>query len=226
MLFNGTGGGGAARGATAGRCTSDRRHGRREGAADRAGRAALPAARRRGWRSSPTRWASASGSAARARGSRCTRRAGEMECVTFGDGVAQPAARGARRHRRPRRRRVRRGRPTAAGGTCPRRASCGSADGAAWVGVSTGGGGYGDPADRPAEQVARDVRDGIVVARPRRPRCSASSLRDDGSTVDEAATTAAREPRCRAIVRPASSRRRRPRRPGSSGTCATATSTS
>jgi N-methylhydantoinase B len=32
------------------------------------------------------------------------------------------------------------------------------------VGVSTGGGGYGDPLDRPADQVRCDVRDGFVTA--------------------------------------------------------------
>jgi N-methylhydantoinase B len=33
-----------------------------------------------------------------------------------------------------------------------------------WVGVSSGGGGYGNPLDRPVDQVARDVRDGIYGA--------------------------------------------------------------
>ena len=34
--------------------------------------------------------------------------------------------------------------------------------GGAWVGVSTGGGGYGDPFQRDAEAVRRDVRDGLI----------------------------------------------------------------
>jgi N-methylhydantoinase B len=37
--------------------------------------------------------------------------------------------------------------------------------GEAWVGVSSGGGGYGDPLTRPAEKVCAHVRDGIVSLR-------------------------------------------------------------
>ena len=33
-----------------------------------------------------------------------------------------------------------------------------------WVGISSGGGGYGNPLDRPIEQVRRDVRDGLYTA--------------------------------------------------------------
>jgi N-methylhydantoinase B len=33
-----------------------------------------------------------------------------------------------------------------------------------WVGISTGGGGYGHPCDRAVEQVVRDVRNGLVTA--------------------------------------------------------------
>ena len=87
--------------------------------------------------------------------------AGEMECVTFGDGVANPphgAIGGTAGHgggayveeSSGRRRFV-----SAAGLVCV-------AEGESWIGVSTGGGGYGDPAERPAALVARDVRDGIV----------------------------------------------------------------
>ena len=36
--------------------------------------------------------------------------------------------------------------------------------GQAWVGVSSGGGGYGDPLERPAEKVREHVRDGIITA--------------------------------------------------------------
>jgi N-methylhydantoinase B len=35
-------------------------------------------------------------------------------------------------------------------------------DGEVWVGVSSGGGGYGRPEERDAEQVCKDVRDGII----------------------------------------------------------------
>jgi hypothetical protein len=34
--------------------------------------------------------------------------------------------------------------------------------GGAWVGVSSGGGGYGDPFDRDPDSVRRDVRDGLI----------------------------------------------------------------
>jgi N-methylhydantoinase B len=33
-----------------------------------------------------------------------------------------------------------------------------------WTGVSSGGGGYGDPLERPAEQVCRDIADGLYSA--------------------------------------------------------------
>lgn len=33
-----------------------------------------------------------------------------------------------------------------------------------WIGISSGGGGYGNPLDRPAERVAADVRDGLYSA--------------------------------------------------------------
>lgn len=126
-------------------------------------------------------------------------RAGEMECVTFGDGVANPphgAIGGTAGH---------------GGGAYvqeadgPRRYVSAAGlvrigDGAAWVGVSTGGGGYGDPAGRPAEQVARDVRDGIV-SRQAAADVFGVVVRDD-CAVEEAATAAARE-RLRAAGRPA-----------------------
>ncbi len=35
-------------------------------------------------------------------------------------------------------------------------------DGQAWVGVSSGGGGYGDPLERPAQKVAEHVRDELI----------------------------------------------------------------
>ena len=35
--------------------------------------------------------------------------------------------------------------------------------GQAWIGVSSGGGGYGDPLERPAEKVCEHVRDGIIT---------------------------------------------------------------
>lgn len=88
--------------------------------------------------------------------------AGEAECVTFGDGVANPphGAFG--------------GTPGHGGGAYVEDEQSGhrrfvSAAGVVnmseteiWVGVSTGGGGYGRPTDRPLEQVRCDARDGII----------------------------------------------------------------
>jgi N-methylhydantoinase B len=86
----------------------------------------------------------------------------EMDCITFGDGCANPphgvlggtAGIGGGQYVEDR-----------AGG--PRRFISASgyvtiADGQAWVGVATGGGGYGDPAQRDPEQVRRDARDGLI----------------------------------------------------------------
>jgi N-methylhydantoinase B len=54
---------------------------------------------------------------------------------------------------------------------------------------TTGGGGYGDPTARPAEAVARDVREGVVS--PDRARESYGAVVEEG-TVDVAATRATR----------------------------------
>lgn len=88
---------------------------------------------------------------------------GPAECVTFGDGVANPP------HG------VLGGTPGHGGGAYvegdvsgPRRFVSAAglvtvAEHEHWIGVSTGGGGYGNPCARDAEQVRQDVRDGIVT---------------------------------------------------------------
>jgi N-methylhydantoinase B len=93
---------------------------------------------------------------------------GELECVTFGDGCANPP------HG------VLGGTPGAGGGTYvepddggPRRfvSACGRVvfgPDETWVSVSSGGGGYGHPARRPAERVRRDVVNGIITAQAAR----------------------------------------------------------
>jgi N-methylhydantoinase B len=113
---------------------------------------------------------------------------GDTECVTFGDGVANPPSG------------VLGGTPGHGGGayvendlTGRRRYVSAAGDviigeQETWVGVSTGGGGYGNPMDRPVDQVRQDVRDGIVT------RVAASAVfgvvvSDDADPiVDEAAT--------------------------------------
>jgi N-methylhydantoinase B len=89
---------------------------------------------------------------------------GEVECVTFGDGCANPP------HG------VLGGTPGAGGGTYvepddggPRRfvSACGRVlvgPRETWVSVSSGGGGYGHPARRPADRVRRDVVNGVITA--------------------------------------------------------------
>ena len=88
--------------------------------------------------------------------------AGEMECITFGDGSSNPphGALG--------------GGPGIGGGQFVESRASGQrryisasghvrvADDEFHVGVSTGGGGYGDPLQRDPEQVRRDVRDQII----------------------------------------------------------------
>jgi N-methylhydantoinase B len=87
---------------------------------------------------------------------------GEMECITFGDGCANPP------HG------ILGGTPGIGGGqyvkdTSTEKQTFVSASGnirvgadQKWVGVSTGGGGYGNPLARDPEQVVRDVRDGLI----------------------------------------------------------------
>lgn len=78
-----------------------------------------------------------------------------------------------------------------------------------WVGVSTGGGGYGDPIHRPAEQVRTDVRDGLYS------RAIASDIfgvvmnDDEQLTIDDTATSDRRREmadersrQCRSAVSP------------------------
>ncbi|NLT05579.1 MAG: hydantoinase B/oxoprolinase family protein [Solirubrobacterales bacterium] len=60
------------------------------------------------------------------------------------------------------------------------------------VGVSTGGGGYGDPATRPVERVRRDVRDGIVSRRTAHDLHGVVLSDDWDPVVDEQATAARR----------------------------------
>lgn len=88
--------------------------------------------------------------------------AGGAECITFGDGCANPP------HG------VLGGTPAIGGGqyvegvVAGKRRFVGAsghlhiAVGEVWVGVSTGGGGYGNPFDRDPERVRRDAADGIV----------------------------------------------------------------
>lgn len=71
--------------------------------------------------------------------------------------------------------------------------------GGAWVGVSTGGGGYGNPIDRDIDQVRRDVRDGLISAATARE--SFGVIVDDNLRADRAATAALRS-RMRAVLRP------------------------
>jgi len=73
------------------------------------------------------------------------------------------------------------------------------AEGERWVGVSTGGGGYGSPVERPAAIVARDVRDG-VISREAAEAAFGVVLGPD-LALDEAATAVARE-RLAAVRRP------------------------
>jgi N-methylhydantoinase B len=56
------------------------------------------------------------------------------------------------------------------------------------VGVSTGGGGYGNPADRNVEQVRRDVRDGLVTRDTAAEVCGVVLSDDWDPVVDVAAT--------------------------------------
>jgi N-methylhydantoinase B len=85
-----------------------------------------------------------------------------MDCITFGDGCANPP------HG------VLGGTAGIGGGQYVENRTDGKRrfvsasgyividDDEAWVGVASGGGGYGDPTDRPVEQVRRDARDGLI----------------------------------------------------------------
>jgi N-methylhydantoinase B len=71
----------------------------------------------------------------------------------------------------------------------------------AWVGVASGGGGYGDPTERDVEQVRRDARDGLISRRVAHDVFGVVLSEGDDPVVDQAATTAHR---CglRAVERP------------------------
>jgi N-methylhydantoinase B len=127
--------------------------------------------------------------------------AGAAECVTFGDGIANPphGVFGAT--------------PGHGGGAYVEDATSGRrryvsaagrvdmAEGEAWVGVSTGGGGYGNPADRPAEQVRRDARDGIISRTAARDVFGVVLSDDEDPVIDAAGTEELRRA-LRAIDRP------------------------
>jgi N-methylhydantoinase B len=69
------------------------------------------------------------------------------------------------------------------------------------VGVSTGGGGYGNPANRDAERVRRDVRDGLVTRETAAELCGVV-LSDAWDPIIDADATAARRLELRAVERP------------------------
>jgi N-methylhydantoinase B len=62
-----------------------------------------------------------------------------------------------------------------------------------WTGVSSGGGGYGDPLERDAEQVARDVRDGLITPATARDVHGVVTTLDAVPAVDGEATAARRQ---------------------------------
>jgi N-methylhydantoinase B len=124
-----------------------------------------------------------------------------MDCITFGDGCANPP------HG------VLGGTAGIGGGQYVENRSHGQrqfvsasgyiviADDEAWVGVATGGGGYGNPAERPVEEVRRDARDGLISRRVAQDVFGVVLSDDDDPVVDEPATAARRE-QLRAIERP------------------------
>jgi N-methylhydantoinase B len=120
---------------------------------------------------------------------------GDTECIMFGDGMFNPP------HG------VLGGLPGSGGGVFieqegnPQRVFLGACAVAAlhagdvWVSISSGGGGYGRPECRPADQVANDVRDG-VMSRATARSVFGVALLEDGEIeplVDEAATARERE---------------------------------
>ncbi len=119
--------------------------------------------------------------------------AGDTVCITFGDGCANPphGALG--------------GTPGIGGGQWvegepedPRRFVSASGnvmiDGQreTWVGVSTGGGGYGRPSERDVEAVRGDVRDGLISRESAAEHFGVVLSDDADPVVDEAATAARR----------------------------------
>ena len=75
------------------------------------------------------------------------------------------------------------------------------ADGEAWVGVATGGGGYGDPTERDVEQVRRDARDGLISRAAARDVFGVV-LSDNVDPVVDSQETEAQRDRLRAVGRP------------------------
>ncbi len=87
---------------------------------------------------------------------------GSMECITFGDGAANPP------HG------ILGGTPAIGGGQYVEEVASGKrtyvsasghvriAKGDTWTGVATGGGGYGDPLQRDPERVRQEARDGVI----------------------------------------------------------------
>jgi N-methylhydantoinase B len=70
------------------------------------------------------------------------------------------------------------------------------------VGVSTGGGGYGNPVDRPAEQVRLDIRDGFIT-RPRARAVFGVTVSDDFDPVVDLEATERLRSALRKVERPA-----------------------
>lgn len=69
------------------------------------------------------------------------------------------------------------------------------------VGISTGGGGYGNPIDRPAEQVRRDVRDGLI-SRETAYEIHGVRVSDDWDPVIDERATATRRAELAKVERP------------------------
>jgi N-methylhydantoinase B len=115
-----------------------------------------------------------------------------MECITFGDGCANPP------HG------VLRGTAGIGGGQYVEDLGDGSrrfisASGYVtvgpeqrWVGVASGGGGYGDPAERDEEQVRRDARDGLISRAVAKDVFGVVLSEDSDPTIDHDATAAKR----------------------------------
>jgi N-methylhydantoinase B len=117
---------------------------------------------------------------------------GPMECITFGDGAANPP------HG------ILGGTPAIGGGQFVEESASGKrtyvsasghvriAQGDTWTGVATGGGGYGPPGDRPADRVCREVRDEIISRDAAREIFGVILSEDDDPVIDHEATRAAR----------------------------------
>ena len=125
----------------------------------------------------------------------------DMECITFGDGCSNPphgvlggtAGIGGGQYVENR-----------ADGTRQFVSASGRitvADGEAWVGVATGGGGYGDPTERDVEQVRRDARDGLI-SRAVAGDVFGVVLSDDVDPVVDSQETEAQRERLRTVGRP------------------------